>query len=218
MVFKSTERVNFYSHLGGIIAAAAGAVLLIKQTDSSPSSLLVCLAYILSVIFLFSASTLYHAFKKEENELSFWRKMDRVAIFFMIAGTYTPVCYFCLEGAWRWAMIGIQWGLVGFGLISQIFFPRAPRVFYASVYLAMGWSAIFPIKQILSNMTTPQQSLLFAGAAAFTAGGIIYAVKKPSFFPGVFGFHELFHFMVLLGAVFHYIMIYNLFANYSLLL
>ncbi|MGE4518629.1 MAG: hemolysin III family protein [Desulfobacteraceae bacterium] len=215
MILRTSEKFNFYSHLAGVIAASAGAVFLAAKADSSPTSLAVCLVYIFSVIFLFSASSLYHAFKKRENELSFWRKMDRLAIFFMIAGTYTPVSYFCLEGTWRWAMIALQWGLVAFGAVSQIFFPRAPRVFYASVYLAMGWSAIFPINQILSNMTRTQQNLLFAGAAAFTAGGIIYALKKPDFFPGSFGFHELFHIMVLAGGVFHYSLIYNLMANFN---
>jgi hemolysin III len=215
MALKSTEVFNFYSHFTGIIAAAAGTVFLAQKAGTNPSALAACMAYSLSVIFLFSASSLYHAFKKQENELSFWRKMDRLAIFFMIAGTYTPVCYFCLEGTWKWSMIFLQWGLVGFGVISQLFFPRAPRVFYAFVYLAMGWSAIFPINQILTNMSQVQQNLLFSGAAAFTAGGIIYAFKKPDFAPGFFGFHELFHVMVLIGGVFHYSLIYSLFNNFN---
>ncbi|MCB9481314.1 MAG: hemolysin III family protein [Desulfobacteraceae bacterium] len=217
MKLKQNELFNFYSHFSGVLAAVTGSVFLAKTAGSSSSAFVVCMIYSLSVIFLFSASSLYHAFKKKENELSFWRKMDRLAIFFMIAGTYTPVCYFCLDGTWRWSMIGLQWGLVGFGVISQLFFPRAPRVFYAFVYLAMGWSAIFPINQILSNMTQIQQNLLFSGAAAFTAGGIIYAFKIPDFLPKAFGFHGLFHVMVLIGGIFHYTMIYSLFNNYNAL-
>ena len=139
--------------------------------------------------------------------------MDKLAIFFMIAGTFTPVCYFYLEGAYKWSMIVFQWSLVGAGLIFQIFFPKAPRKLYAAVYIAMGWSGIFVIKQVLANMSFSQGVLLFSGGVAFTVGGIIYAIKKPKMFPGIFSFHELFHIMVLLGGGLHYAMIYGVYAN-----
>jgi hemolysin III len=129
----------------------------------------------------------------------------------MIAGTYTPVSYFCLEGTWRWTMIGLQWGLVGFGVVSQLFFPRAPRVLYAIIYLTMGWLAIFPMRQILAHLLPDQKILLFAGGIAFTVGGLIYAAKRPRLIPGVFSFHELFHITVLLGGALHYAMIYRVY-------
>ena len=208
MAIRTHEFFNFYSHLTGVVAAVVGTVFLILVASYSASALITALIYGLSVIFLFSASSFYHAFKKTENEVSFWRRMDRLAIFCMIAGTYTPVCYLYLDGAWRWSMIAIQWGLVGFGLVSQLFFPRAPRVFYAMIYLVMGWLAIIPIRQMLASMTAVQTFLLFTGGLFFTLGGIIYATKRPRLFPGVFSFHELFHIMVLLGGGFHYAMIY----------
>jgi hemolysin III len=178
----------------------------------SAYGLVTALIYGVSVVFLFSASSLYHAFKKEENEISFWRRMDKLAIFFMIAGTFTPVCYFYLDGAYRWSMIAFQWGLVGVGLISQIYFPKAPRKLYAVIYLLMGWSGLFVIKQVLANMPFAQGVLLFSGGIAYTVGGIIYAVKKPRMFPGIFSFHELFHIMVLIGGVLHYAMIYRIYC------
>ncbi|MDQ5984588.1 MAG: hypothetical protein CSYNP_00283 [Syntrophus sp. SKADARSKE-3] len=208
MAIKTQEFFNFYSHLVGVIGAIVGTVFLAFVASYSTSALITALIYGLSVTFLFAASSFYHAFKKEENEVSFWRRMDRLAIFCMIAGTYTPICYFYLDGAWRWSMMTIQWGLVGFGLISQLFFPRAPRVLYAAIYLFMGWIAIIPIKQMLANMTVAPQILLFAGGIAFTIGGIIYATKKPRLIPGIFSFHELFHVMVLIGGSLHYAMIY----------
>jgi len=211
MKVKTQELFNFYSHLAGMIAAAVGTVYLAKVASYSASGLVTALIYGLSVVFLFCASSLYHAFKKEDNEVSFWRKMDRIAIFFMIAGTYTPVCYFCMDGAYKWSMIGLQWGLVGFGVISQLFFPRAPRKLYAFIYLAMGWSALFTMNKMLEKMSLTQEILLFTGGAAFTLGGIIYAIKKPRIIPGIFSFHELFHVMVLIGGVLHYAMIYRVY-------
>jgi hemolysin III len=213
MKVKTQELFNFYSHLAGMIAAVIGTVYLAIAASFSASGLVTALIYGISVVFLFSASSLYHAFKKKENELSFWRRMDRLAIFFMIAGTFTPVCYFCLDGAYRWSMIAFQWCLVGVGVISQIFFPRAPRKLYAVIYLFMGWSGLFTIKQILANMSISQEVLLFSGGAAFTLGGIIYAIKRPKILPGIFSFHELFHIMVLIGGVLHYAMIYGVYSQ-----
>lgn len=211
MGIRKQEMFNVYSHLAGAILSLGGLIFLLPVARSSVPALVTALIYGLSIVFLFSASSLYHIFKKEENELSFWRKMDRTAIFFMIAGTYTPISWFCLDGAWRWIMIGLQWGLVGFGVLSQLLFPRAPRAVYAVIYLSMGWLAIFPMRQILSNMSLNQKILLFAGAVAFTAGGLIYAVKRPRMIPGVFSFHELFHVTVLLGGGLHYALIYRVY-------
>ncbi len=211
MGIRTQETFNFYSHLAGVLLSVAGLIFLFRVAGASAPATITALIYGISVVFLFSASSLYHAFKKEENEVSFWRRMDRLAIFFMIAGTYTPICYFCLDGTWRWTMIGLQWGLVGFGVCSQIFFPKAPRSLYAAIYLVMGWLAVFPMRQILTNMSLSQKVLLFAGGIAFTTGGLIYAIKRPRLVPGVFSFHELFHIMVLVGGSLHYAMIYRVY-------
>jgi hemolysin III len=213
MKVKTQELFNFYSHLAGMIAAVIGTIYLAMVASRSASGLVTALIYGISVVFLFSASSLYHAFKKKDNELSFWRRLDRLAIFFMIAGTFTPICYFYLDGAYKWSMIAFQWSLVGVGFVSQIFFPRASRKLYAVIYLFMGWSGLFTIKQMLDKMSVSQTVLLFTGAAAFTLGGIIYAIKKPKMFPGIFSFHELFHIMVLIGGVLHYAMICGVYSR-----
>jgi len=211
-VIKSEELFNFYSHLFGMIVAIIGTIFLLSVASSSISMIIVAAIYGLSISFLLLASSLYHFFKKQDNELSFWRKMDRLAIFFMIAGSYTPVCYFFLDDSWRLPMISVQWGLVAFGLISQIFFPRAPRMIYAVIFLIMGWLVVLPMNQILESMSTVQFYLLFIGGVSFSCGAIFYAIKKPLLFPGIFSFHELFHVMVLIGAGCHYALIYSAFS------
>ena len=211
MTIKTSELFSFYSHLAGVVAAVIGTVFLSVVASKIPNGLVTALIYGCSVVFLFLASALYHAFKKQENEVSFWRKMDHLAIFFMIAGTYTPVCYFCLDGLWKWGMIGVQWSLVFVGALLQIFFPKAPRVLNAGVYLTMGWLAVLPLHRILAVMTSSQEILMWSGGAAFTIGGVIYALKRPRIIPGVFGFHELFHIMVLIGGALHYAMVYRVF-------
>lgn len=211
-MIKSEELFNFYSHLIGMVVAIIGTVFLLNVASDSISMIIVAAIYGLSISFLLLASSLYHFFKKQDNELSFWRKMDRLAIFFMIAGSYTPVCYFFLDDDWRLPMISIQWGLVAFGLISQLFFPRAPRMIYAIIFLSMGWLGLLPMNQILDSMSIAQVSLLFSGGVAFTFGAVFYAIKKPLLLPGIFSFHELFHVMVLIGAGCHYALIYSAFS------
>ncbi|HKJ04637.1 MAG TPA: hemolysin III family protein [Geopsychrobacteraceae bacterium] len=209
MVRKREELFNVYSHLFGSIAGLAGTVLLIILAAHSTPHLLVVLIYGLSVVFMFSASTLHHTFKISENDNNLWHRMDRLAIYFMIAGTYTPVCFFYLDGPWRWSMIGIQWGLVLFGFVSQVCFPGASRVLYSAIYLVMGWLAILPLHRLFASMTLAELSLLVAGGIFFTIGGIVYAIKRPLLFPGRFSFHELFHVLILFGFACHFLLIYR---------
>jgi hemolysin III len=209
MVKKREELFNVYSHLLGTLAGIAGTVLLIIAAAGSTAHLLVVLAYGVSVIFMFSASSLHHMFKINENDNNLWHRMDRLAIYFMIAGTYTPVCFLYLEGGWRWTMIGIQWGLVLFGFVSQVVFPGASRVLYSVIYLVMGWLAVIPLHRLVEAMTAGEILLLVSGGLIFTAGGIIYAIKRPLLYPGRFSFHELFHVLILLGVVCHYLLIYR---------
>ncbi len=201
------ERIAFFSHFFGALTALAGTVTLIIISLGNKTLLMTSLIYGLSITFLFSASSLYHAKKRGENEVTFWRKLDHLAIFVMIAGSYTPICFFYLEGPMFWGILIAQWSLVFLGILFKFWFLNAPRFLNIAIYLAMGWMAIIPMGTIFDVMPRAEIHYLFAGAFSFTAGAIIYLLKKPNFFRGSFGFHELFHFFILLGGVMHYIMI-----------
>ena len=157
---------------------------------------------------LFFSSSMYHFFKKKENDISIWRKLDHIAIFFMIAGSYTPVCYMRLTGSWKWSIIIIQWVLVFGGIFFKFFYLKAPRYLYTAIYLLMGWVGIASIKQLLLTMSNSEISLLFLGGLSYTIGAVFYVIKKPK---AKFGFHEIFHCFILLGAFFHYLLVYSMF-------
>ena len=125
----------------------------------------------------------------------------------MIAGTYTPVCYVYLSGYWKWSVIIIQWALVIAGVFLKFFYLKAPRYFSTIIYLLMGWIGIVAIREFLTTMPPKAIFYLFAGGISFTVGAIFYAVKKPVSSSGL-GFHEIFHLFVLLGGVFHYLLVY----------
>ena len=203
---KPTERISFCSHLSGALLFVPGTVLLLFLSRQEWPLMTVSAIYGLSVIFLFTSSSLYHYFKKQEGEVSMWRKLDHFAIFVMIAGTYTPVTYVYLSGMLRTGILIFQWSLVLAGFFFKFFYLKAPRWVYTTIYLLMGWSALFTIRPLFSAMSGHAFFLLIAGGLSFTTGAVFYMAKKPVFSPG-FGFHEIFHFFILAGGLFHYFLV-----------
>lgn len=208
MPVNRSELISFYSHALGVIIAIVGLLVLIL-TARTPIMKLLSVIYGISVIALFTASTLYHGLKQQENEDSIWRRLDHIAIFIMIAGTYTPVCYIYLDSNTALYIIVAQWVLVIMGIIFKIYFFTTPRVVYTAIYLAMGWMAIIVIKDIINFMDSKSLWYLFLGGVAFTIGALFYILKWPRKINGYVGFHEIFHGFILLGAFFHYMMVYH---------
>ncbi len=217
MDIQKQEKFSSYSHLVGAIAIVIGTGFLIYISRSSIVIMTTTIIYGASVAFLFTSSFLYHAFKESENEVTFWRRVDHIAIFFMIAGTYTPLCVIYLDGFMLWTILITQWALVFIGMLFKLvpMFLKAPRWINSGIYLIMGWMALIPVfylkiitlsplAVILSQVTI----LLTAGALSFTIGAVIYAIRKPNPRPGTFGSHDIFHVFVLLGAFLHYMTIF----------
>ena len=190
------------------MAGLAGLILLLIKARGYIDLILVSLVYGLAVTALFTFSALYHATKKVENATNVWRKLDHIAIFFMIAGSYTPLCYIYLGGAWRGSMILVSWGFVIMGIVLKVCFIKAPRVLSPILYLLMGWLAVIPLHELWVNMPRSSFFLIVAGGIAYSVGAIIYAIKRPNPVPGTFGFHDIFHVMILAGAVLHYLPVY----------
>ena len=204
---KKSESVSFYTHFFGVFIFLLGTIYLIYKTKSIDLNI-VSMIYGISNMILFLASSLYHANKKSEDEVSLWRKLDHTAIFIMIAGTYTPIIYVYLTGYWRLSIITIQWSLVIGGLFFKFFYLNAPRYLYTIIYLIMGWMGIIPINKFISTMPSLSLFLLFGGGILYTIGAIFYIIKKPQF-NKYFGFHEIFHIFILLGAISHYFLVYK---------
>ena len=190
------------------MAAVAGLLVLLAVTWGRWDYMAVMLVYGLAVTTLFSFSAVYHALKKRENEITVWRKLDHIAIFIMIAGSYTPLVYIYLEGGWRWGMIIAPWAIVLLGVFYKLFWLRAPRVLSPILYLGMGWLALIPLKELWISMPPLAFWGVVAGGVAYSIGAVIYALKRPNPVPGVFGFHEIFHVWILIGALVHFVVVF----------
>jgi len=201
------ERISALTHGFTIPVMLIGLIILIVISLGNISTVIVSVIYGLSAIFLFSASFLYHSKKESENDKSFFRKLDHFAIFFLIAGTYTPMSFLYLEGNMRLGILIAQWSLVFLGILFKFFFINAPRVIGTIIYLLMGWMAIIPISKLANTMPHNVFMYLALGGVFYTIGALIYAVKRPNPVPGYLGFHEIFHIFIIGGAISHLLMV-----------
>lgn len=208
---KFREPVSGFSHLAGaLLAAAALAVLL--YTAISNGNLWQIVAFSVfgsSMILLYSASATYHLVNASERAIRILRKLDHSMIFVLIAGTYTPVCLILLRDSVGYIMLTVIWSCAIIGIVLKMFFMNIPRWLYTGVYLLLGWLALAVIVPLFKAAGLAAVMWLLAGGLFYTAGGIIYALKRPNIISDWLGFHEIFHMFVILGSISHFIMVFK---------
>jgi hemolysin III len=210
MKLSFREPMNGLTHFVGILLAIAGLVTLLTRT-SLPFTARHAVSFSIfgsAMILLYTFSTLYHWLNLKESTLEILRKIDHIMIFVFIAATYTPICLVTLGGGWGWSMFGSVWGLTLAGFVLKIFWLNAPRWLYTAIYLAMGWIIIIGIWPLIQVLAFGGLMWLLAGGIFYSIGAIIYGVKKPDPWPGIFGFHEIFHLFVLAGSFSHFWLMY----------
>jgi len=205
MIKKLREPVNSLTHWAGAILALAGLIALLIVSWGTPAKVISLLIYGVSLIFLFSASATYHMVLVKDKVLEIFRKVDHAAIYFLIAGTYTPFCVNAFSGFWKWGMLSIIWSLALIGITVKIFYIRAPRWLNAGIYLLMGWLCVGAAGQMLTSLSAWVIAWLVIGGVIYTLGAVVYTTKIFNFKPGVFGFHEMWHIFVLLAAAAHFV-------------
>ena len=205
MLKKLREPVNSLTHWGGAILALAGLIALLIVGWGTPAKVVSLVIYGASLIFLFSASATYHMVRVKDKALEIFRKIDHSAIYFLIAGTYTPFCVNAFTGFWKWGMLIIIWSLAIIGIGVKVFVIRVPRWLNAGLYLAMGWLVVGASGQLMAALPAWVLTWLIIGGVIYTLGAIVYITKIFNFVPGVFGFHEVWHIFVLLAAAAHFV-------------
>ncbi|MXO32540.1 hemolysin III family protein [Apibacter sp. B2912] len=196
------EILNTISHGMGIILGIVGLIfLLVKNNNSSLYSTLSIWTFGLSLIILYTSSTIYHFFVNEN-----WKKkarvLDHMSIFLLIAGTYTPICLITLEKSSGWTLFTIVWTIAALGIIMKIFLTGKVDKLSLLLYLVMGWLLVFDIKNIANSMTFQALLFLVLGGVLYTLGTIFYARDKMPYA------HFIWHLFVLGGSASHYAMVY----------
>ena len=165
--------------------------------------------YGLSMTALYTASTLYHCVNTTVPKRIALRKLDHASIYFLIAGSYTPICLTALRGVWGWTLFGVIWALAIAGVVMSLTWINCPRALTSTVYIAMGWLAIFAIYPLWLVLGMRGVVWLLAGGVLYTVGGVLYALKWPGRNNPRFGCHEVFHVFILLGSIAHFVMMYR---------
>ena len=200
---KQEEFYNALTHGIGAILGVVGLVLLmVYETSKTNFSLFSVVVYGLSIIILFSASTLYHTIRRERLKHKF-RVIDHISIYFLIAGTYTPLLLITLQDSLGWPLFWTVWGIALFGIVLKIFFTGRFEIFSTLLYLVMGWLIIFDFSTLNDLMEPEGIYWLAAGGAAYTIGIVFYSLSNKPFF------HVIWHVFVLLGAISHFMMVFG---------
>lgn len=198
----SEEKLNAITHGIGAVFGIVALILLIKHTLYEPFiNKFSVVVYGLSLIILFTASTLYHAVKNETKK-HYFRIVDHISIYLLIAGTYTPVTLIALSDTKGWTLFWVVWSIAAIGLVIKLFFTGKFEIFSTLLYLVMGWLIIFDFSNLSAMIGSDGILLLFAGGLAYTIGIVFYAIHSIPYH------HVIWHLFVLAGAVFHFCMIY----------
>jgi hemolysin III len=185
------------------VSLAAGAALVLVAPGGRAT--LATAIYALTVAGLFGVSAVYHRVNWVSASARRWmRRLDHSMIFLLIAGTYTPFALLVLHGALATAILVAVWGGALAGIILNLVWIDAPKWLTAIVYIALGWVAVIAFPALFHDLGVTPTMLVALGGVLYTAGAIIYAIRKPDPVPAVFGYHEIFHMLVIAAAAVQY--------------
>lgn len=208
-VHVTDERFNTVSHLFAACFAVVGAALLITQAaaQGDPWKIVGFSVYGLSVVVLFVTSTLHHGIDGGPRVNEVLRTLDYDAVFLLIAGTVTPLVLVLFRNPYGWAVLGAVWLIAVLGIVLRSVARQLPKYVTNTLFIALGW---MPVLLVGAGVPLPfgAYALMAAGGLVYSAGFVVFVIERPNPWPGVFGFHELWHLMVVVAAVLHYLLMY----------
>jgi hemolysin III len=203
------ERFNTVSHLFGACFALVGAALLISQAavQGDPWKIVGLSVYGLSLVLLFVSSSLHHGLDGSPRLNEVLRTLDYDSVFFLIAGTVTPLVLVLFRNTFGWTVFGAVWAIATLGIVWRSVWRQLPKYVTNTLYIALGWLTVLLVG---ADVTLPlgALALMAAGGLVYSAGFVVFVIEKPNPRPGVFGFHEIWHLLVVVAAALHYLLMY----------
>ncbi len=206
---KAREPISSYTHFWGAVGGVAATLILVCKTLMQQKCGLVVagvMLFGLSMVALYSASSIYHYALCAAERLRRLRKLDHAMIYVLIAGSYTPFCVAYMQPGKRELFLGCLWLAAVVGILFKVVWLDAPRWIGTVIYLAMGWSMLIDMPAFAA-IPPACLALLAAGGISYSVGAVIYIAKKPNISER-WGFHELFHLFILAGSAFHFLAVF----------
>jgi hemolysin III len=191
--------------VAAVVAVIAGGTL--AATAPTSRGMWAALGFTFSLVTLFSVSATYHRVNWSPSARAWMRRADHASIFVLIAGTYTPIAVAVLPPSLGQTMLTVAWVGALVGVLQSLFWIHAPKWVVAVIAVALGWSVVPFWSEARAALHDREMALIFAGGVAYTLGALAYALKRPVLSPRVFGYHEVFHALTLVGATLHFIAI-----------
>jgi hemolysin III len=182
------------------VALAVGGLLIGAAATASTRKLVAATVFAVAVVCMFGASALHHRITWRERGYLWSRRIDHAGIYLLIAGSYTPFGLLVLGGTWRITVLAVVWGGATAAILLKFLWVGAPKWLAAAIAISLGWVAVIVFPQLIDGVGWSGVSLVLAGGLLYTAGGLVYALRRPNPLPTVFGYHEIFHVLVV-GAV-----------------
>lgn len=196
-------KLRGWLHAGTVPVAVLGGLVLLLLADGT-AEVVATAVYAVTAVLLFAGSGVYHRGSWSPGTRGVLRRIDHANIFLIIAGTYTPFAVLLLEGGSRVALLWIVWTGALLGAVFQVLWPHAPRWLTVPVYLALGWVAVWFLPAFTRTGGVAVLVLLAVGGLLYTLGGIVYGTRRPDPYPTWFGYHEVFHSLVVLAYLAQY--------------
>jgi hemolysin III len=197
-------RLRGVSHAFAFVLAIAAAVVVVALAPTDRATVALAL-YGTGLVALFGCSALYHRWPGPARFKPLLQRLDHSTIFLFIAASYTPIALMVLHGALAWVLLGIAWLGAAAGVAFSLGWIRAPRPLVAGSYLLLGWVAVIALPQLIDRLGAAPLVLLVTGGLLYSVGAVVYATQRPDPWPSTFGFHEVFHALVIAAAAAHYI-------------
>jgi len=193
--------------IGFALAVPAGAALLVRAAGHAhavPTAI-----YVAGLVALYGVGWIYHLLRWKPGVRARLRRLDHAVIYFFIAATYTPIAAVGLHDAVGWALLSAAWVGATIGILAKLVRFDGSRVIGGTMYIVVGWLPIFSIPDFVHRLGGVNTALMFGGGILYTAGAAVLAARRPDPLPASFGYHEVWHTMVLAASVLHYVLIWR---------
>lgn len=205
MLGKMLNPVRGFMDATAAVASLAALVVLVVLTAHDLPRMLSMIVYSLSLVALYTTSALYHSIPWRPRWKQRMQRLDHSMIFVLVAGSFTPIAFNVLDGAWRVTVLAVVWAVAVVGVVQKVVWPRVRQWFSVTLQTSLGWFVLVPFLELVRRLSGGAIILIAASGILYTIGMILFTMRRPRFAPRVFSYHEVFHVFVISASLLHFL-------------